>query len=194
VRHVPTPVLHSFAGLALGKLIRDAPAAQRWQLVIPAAFLLAGNAPDLDFIAGMLIGDPFEFHRGASHSLTAAVIFGLGSFLAARLAALRSPGRFSLLMCTAYVTHIVLDMLSPLGDPERGVKVAWPFLSEQMSFPVRILIGVRFDPRAEGFWEGLLYQAHNFLVVASEILIVALIWFGWRLRNGRSANHYFKGG
>jgi membrane-bound metal-dependent hydrolase YbcI (DUF457 family) len=171
--------------------MRDAPAARRWHLVVPATFLLAGNAPDLDFIAGMLIGDPFEFHRGASHSVTAAIIFGLGSFLAARLLAFRSPGRFSLLMSLAYVTHILLDMLSPLGDPERGVKAAWPFLSERMSSPVRIFIGVRFDPRAEGFWEGLVYQPHNFLVVATEILIVSL-WFFWRPLN-RRPDHSFKG-
>lgn len=172
---MPSPVLHSFAGVALLTLTRDAAMRRRTHFPLLAALIFAANAPDLDFVAGILAGAPTRFHRGASHSLLLAVVFGLAAYLVARWSGFRSSRRFGVLMGLAFTTHIVLDMLSPLGDPRRGVQLAWPFLTERFSFPFRIFIGARYDPKAHGLLEGFMFQRHNWYVVVSEVLLVVVI-------------------
>lgn len=184
--NVPSPVLHSFTGFVLDRITCDAPSRHRLHTLVPIALILAANAPDLDFVAGMLVGEPTRFHRGASHSLLLAGLFGLAAFVLAHWSGWWSPRRFGLLMCLAFTSHIFLDMLSPLGDPERGVALAWPLIDERYSFPVRIFLGVRFDPRTDDFLKGLVFQRHNFYVVMSEVVLVSLIWGLAQLARSRS--------
>ena len=187
-QRVPSPLLHSFTGALLTRCVRDVP-SRRVQVVLLAALVFAANAPDLDFVAGVLTDAPTRFHRGASHSLLAAGLFGLGSYLLARWAGYRSSRLFGVLMGLAFTMHIVLDMLSPRGDPYRGVALGWPLLDERFSSPYRLFVGVRFDPRAGGFFGGLLRGDslyHNAYVVASEGVLVAVIWGMSRLRRSRS--------
>ena len=173
--HVPSPVLHSFSAFALLQLSRDATEGRRVPIALLGALIFAANAPDLDFVAGIAAGAPRRFHRGASHSLFAAGIFGLGAFLVAKVAGWRSSRRFGVLMGLAFASHVFLDMLSPLGEPEQGVALAWPVLTERVSFPVRIFSAVRFDRTADSLLEGWL-QVRNFLVVLSELVLVGVIW------------------
>ena len=42
-----------------------------WYLLI----LIAGVAPDFDFLPGILIGDPNRFHHGPTHSILAGILF-----------------------------------------------------------------------------------------------------------------------
>jgi inner membrane protein len=93
--------------------------------------------PDLDVFAFRL-GIPYEApfgHRGASHSLAAAVVIGIAVALMWR------PPRRTLLrtavLCIAVVaTHGLLDMLTDGGE---GVALAWPISDARMFFDWRPL-------------------------------------------------------
>lgn len=47
--------------------------AHRWRHI--ALYLFATNAPDLDFIPGLFLGDPDLYHHGVSHSIGFGVLF-----------------------------------------------------------------------------------------------------------------------
>src|SRR5262249_60229677 len=55
-----------------------------------AGALVMANAPDLDFLPGLLTGAPMAYHRGVTHTLGALVVVSVAAWAVAR--ALRSRG------------------------------------------------------------------------------------------------------
>src|SRR5688500_803129 len=95
-----TPLGHSLAGAAVGLALARGLDARRAAAVGAAVAV----APDLDFIPGLLIGDPGRFHHAASHSIIAAVA------IASMAGAMSVPrARWSFLVFLAYCTHLALD-------------------------------------------------------------------------------------
>lgn len=172
---MPLPVAHSFAGLLIARLGGGAERA-RAPLLLVGGLIVAANAPDFDFVPGILAGDPSRFHHnGISHSLLAAMLFTAAAWLVARWAGARSPNRIGLLMGLAFTSHLVLDMLESWSDERSGVALAWPLVTRHYSFPFPLFFGIRYDPLAGGFIQGLL-QPHNFLALGWEIVVVAGVW------------------
>lgn len=106
--------------------------------VRPATLLLTGFcafAPDLD-VLGFRFGIPYESewgHRGWTHSLAFAAIFG--SLMA--WAFLRHGSDFRKILCwcvLATILHPLLDMMTNGG---RGCALWWPFSVERLFFPFR---------------------------------------------------------
>lgn len=105
-----SPLGHALVGLALaGPLApRTAPRA-RWKWYALTA--LAANAADLDFAAGLVVGDINRYHHGITHSLGAAALFGA---LAALIAGRWWPDRLRVALgaALAYGSHIAVDAFS----------------------------------------------------------------------------------
>ncbi|HUB07262.1 MAG TPA: metal-dependent hydrolase [Myxococcales bacterium] len=112
-------------------------AARRWggdrrrvlaTLALPALSLL----PDVDvlgFARGVPYGSPFG-HRGATHSLAAALLVGLAA------AALARPLRLNPLTTFALVTGVVAShgLLDTMTDGGLGVALLWPFSLRRFFF------------------------------------------------------------
>jgi membrane-bound metal-dependent hydrolase YbcI (DUF457 family) len=116
---MPSPIGHTLAGCAVALTLIPPQLPQAWQAW--AVCLISANLPDLDVIPGLLRGDPRAFHRGPSHSLTAAVIVaGLGAslWMGSPLPWLMRAG----LIFLAYTSHVGLDYFTP----GRGVLLSWP--------------------------------------------------------------------
>jgi hypothetical protein len=149
---VPSPVGHALAGIATG-----------WHLIPrrnrQAAVLLAGIAiaPDLDLLVGT--------HRGASHSVGAAVIAGL-----AALAVTRNP-RWGLAAMLAWGSHLLLDWLSNDTRPPLGIMALWPLTRDYYKASIEI-----FPPVSRRYWEAR-FWIYNLRAVAVEILILGPIAF-----------------
>jgi hypothetical protein len=56
---MPSPVGHSLMGYLIYSATEKSPARPGWGIL--ALYLLAANAPDMDFIPGMLIGEPGRY-------------------------------------------------------------------------------------------------------------------------------------
>ena len=77
---MPLPLLHSVAGYTV---YHTAKKEDDWKLAVSCMAL--ANAADLDFIPGILVGNPDLFHHSFTHSFTAAAAVGLGVALFAKI-------------------------------------------------------------------------------------------------------------
>src|SRR6266540_3200703 len=72
---MPSPIGHSIMGYIIYGSTTKPVAGKRWRRL--GLYLLIANAADLDFLPGLLIGDPNRYHHGISHSLGFAVLIAL---------------------------------------------------------------------------------------------------------------------
>src|SRR5579883_2594427 len=94
------PVGHAAAGYLAYEAVR--PAGRHRAGWLATALLLA-NAPDLDYLPGLLVGHPDAWHRGVTHSLAAALAVAAG--VTALAAARRLPGRLALGAALAWASR-----------------------------------------------------------------------------------------
>lgn len=132
----------------------------------------AGVAPDLDFLPGLIIGDPSRFHHAVTHTIVAAIAAGA----LATLAASADRARWGALIGLSYATHLLLDFLTLDDSPPRGIPLLWPLTSR-----VFLSASPPFD-RVVHSGGGPLFGAHNFAVATREllvllpILVIVAIW------------------
>lgn len=128
---MPTPVAHSLAAVAIcgagGRL------SVRWNWSLPLLVVIA-NIPDIDFLPGIFVGNPTAYHWGPTHSLLAAVLFGiLAGCVVGRITGEYLKG--IVLATAAYGSHIVLDLM--IGGHSHipvGLNLFWPLSNT----PVRL--------------------------------------------------------
>lgn len=167
---MPTILTHAalpmIAGLAAGR--------QRISAPLVLVGMVCAVLPDLDVIGfrlGIAYGAPFG-HRGASHSLTAAVLLGLMAAVISPL--LRSPGLKAFLFVTAAAaSHGLTDMLTNGG---RGVALLWPVSDARLFAPIRPIevsaIGVA-GIRSGSFWPTL---ASEFIWLILPAIFLAILY------------------
>lgn len=132
---MPLPVLHSFAGYSIYKTAKKRESVLNWKWAI--LFIVLANAPDFDFLPGILSGDADRFHRGISHSLGAAVAVGLSiGFLYVVRSNLRTAKKIALWSGFAYFSHALLDLLN---GPVHSIPLFWPLSSAGFSVPIAFI-------------------------------------------------------
>ena len=117
---MPSPVGHILFAFAISGVPKPGNVFTRWW---PVLVLFAAIAPDLDFLPGIVIGDPNRFHHGPTHSITAAVVFTVVIALL-----FRSLAKVQMLIIfVVYAGQVLADTLArDLGAPY-GVPLFWPF-------------------------------------------------------------------
>ena len=149
-----------------------------------AAAILAGVAlaPDLDLLLPIA-------HRGASHSIGAAIIVGVvagalwsSAFVlrsASRDGGLppsrfrrfagtsrRDAARWAAAVSLAWWSHILLDWLSNDTRPPLGLMALWPFTDQYYKAGIEI-----FPPVSRRYWESR-FWLYNLKAAAVELLIL----------------------
>jgi inner membrane protein len=161
---MPTPIGHALAGIAVAG-VAGFPAVPGRHVAI-LAFCAA--APDLDLVLRLV--DGVNHHRGASHSLGAAVLVGALAFFLRRLGC-DLPG--ALPVGAAWASHVLLDFLGLDTSPPEGVMALWPFSNDFRIAPFSIFLDI---PRS--FTVAAI--RHNLVAVAIEIVILTPIaWLSW---------------
>ncbi len=121
---MPSPIGHTLAGCAVALAVMPSQMLQAWEAW--ALCFICANLPDVDFIPGLLTGDPRTFHRGPSHSVMAALVATcLGGALLTWSAVPWQIGAG--LIFLAYGSHVALDCFTP----GRGVLLGWPLSSRR---------------------------------------------------------------
>lgn len=187
---MPTSVAHIIGGYAALEAGTDASARRGIFFLVLVIF--AANLPDLDFLPGVLAGDAGLFHRGASHSLLAALIvaavagWGLGS----RLGGFRRVAGWTFL---AYASHLLLDTLVPdATGATAGIPLLWPLIGGELGLPIpglgvldplRTLTGQEMQ---NGFLRGLLSLSGVRIFLLDAALVTPLIPLAWGVRRFRA--------
>ncbi|MGD8327948.1 MAG: metal-dependent hydrolase [Acidobacteriota bacterium] len=194
---MPLPVAHSLAGVAVYKGLDADGTLFTWPRLLLAVFI--ANAPDLDMIPGILMGEPNRYHHvGFSHS----GLFALAVALAAGLFA-RATGKYwpvagrrlsaaagtALMVALLMLSHLLLDALTGDSRPPIGIPMWWPVSDAPLHlydwFPHVAKLGGTGGPLR---FVGSLLNSHNLYAATWEFLtlapLIALIAW-WRKRHER---------
>jgi inner membrane protein len=177
---MPSPVGHSLAALIIYRTTNRFVGCRSWQLI--SLYVLAANAPDLDFIPGLIVGDLSRFHHGPSHSIGAAVLFGLiTAFFVPK------PLYGFLVAFSLYFSHVVLDYCIQDPSPPQGVPLLWPISSEYYMAPFAFFPRFDYAPRPGESLVSAVLTFHNLAVMLTEFIIfLPLLYCACRQKIGIS--------
>jgi inner membrane protein len=175
---VATPIGHSLAGLAA---LTAAPRHPVRPLLLLAVVM--ANAPDLDFLPGILVGRPTLYHQGISHSLTAAALASFAGGIA--LHHLGLPfGVAARVGLVAYASHLALDLVGPDARLPFGIPLFWPLSDTHFLSPVTLLPGVHHAAHTESDiseWLTGMLVTRNLGAMALEVgLFGPIAWLATR--------------
>jgi membrane-bound metal-dependent hydrolase YbcI (DUF457 family) len=175
---MPSPVAHALAGAALYAALAPGRGPRYdWRPWALAAF--AGMAADLDFLPGLLVGEPSRYHHWATHSVAAMLLFALlVASLGGRI--LGSASRGATLLVAAYGSHLVLDWLTVDRTVPQGIPLLWPFSEAVFLSPVPLFTDLHHGASWQKF-----VNWHNAGAALREALLVGLpvaAFCGFRLR------------
>jgi inner membrane protein len=166
-----TPLGHSLAGFAVYTFV---PSVKRDRLGLALLCIIMANAPDLDFLPGILAGRPALYHQGITHSIGFALLVSLGT-----AAVYRVWGQsFSLIFTTAflaYLSHLVIDFFGPDGRLPYGEPLFWPISDSYFIAPTPVLLGVHHVASTFGStqeWLRGIFTAHNIRAIIFEIVLI----------------------
>jgi membrane-bound metal-dependent hydrolase YbcI (DUF457 family) len=170
---MPSPIGHTLAGCAVAVALIPPGMPHAWEEW--ALCLISANLADVDFIPGLLTGDPRALHRGPSHSLMAALM--VAGLVASLVTCPSMPWltRASLIFL-AYGSHVGLVYLTPGW----GVLFGWPFSRRRhrvshpwfLSLPFgKPLKDIGTTPRS---WHLLRAIGREVLLMSPAVIVLAL--------------------
>ena len=177
-----SPLAHSLIGLALSRTGRVTSRVPPWLWL--ALAIGAANAPDLDFLIGLLTGDINRFHQGVSHSFLAAILFGGALAMAARAWG-ASAIRVGLRGTALYASHLLLDLFSRDNKAPFGQPLFWPVSSSEFTSGLSFFGGVRHGAPGDSLLTFLvhLFSWHNLVIMGLEVTVLApILVFVWYMR------------
>jgi membrane-bound metal-dependent hydrolase YbcI (DUF457 family) len=160
---------HSTAGYLAYEAVRPAGAHRAGLLV--AAVVLA-NAPDVDFLPGIVLGQPGAFHRGVTHTVAAVLVVAALSALVLRA----RPGwwRATLWATAVYTSHLLLDFFTVDRVAPYGARFLWPLSDAYWIAPVTLLPEIVIDPSGRTAFFASLVARHTAAVWAQELGVLVL--------------------
>ena len=179
---MPSPIGHTLAGCAVALVLIPSGMPQAWEAW--ALCLISANLADVDFLPGLLTGNPRALHRGPSHSLMAALIAaGVGASLVT-WSSMPWLTRAALIFL-AYGSHVGLDYFTP----GRGVLLGWPLSRRRHKASRPWFLSVTFEMISHRIWlrggnrHFLRAIGREVLLISPGIGVLALAQgFSWFLR------------
>ena len=163
---MPLPIAHSAFGfgcfLVFGNAF-DREASRGEKVLLAGVCVAAANVPDLDFVPGILIGDPGRFHHGPSHSLTAALVGGLLlSFLLVKMLRGRISSSKIWICCScSLLFHPFLDYFSMDTSEPYGVPLFWPLVETYFISPISLFLDIQRDQSSVRTFADTLFNPNN---------------------------------
>ncbi|MGH6692302.1 MAG: metal-dependent hydrolase, partial [Gammaproteobacteria bacterium] len=146
--------------------------------------IVLANLPDVDFLLGALVGRPRDWHRGATHTLVAALVVGLVAGAVATNVGRRFLPVF-LLAVALYGSHLALDTVMPDRRGEAGVPLLWPFYDGTVYAPVPLPAALRrfldlpIGENTESFVRSLMTPRALLVFVVEGLLSLPLLIVAW---------------
>jgi inner membrane protein len=188
-----SPIACSLAGYAVNNFFVTANKRERLSLILLSIFM--ANAADLDFLPGLLVGNPPLYHRGITHSLVFAFIFSIG--IAGAYSIIRKKPFFAIfsLCFISYLTHLIIDFFAPYDshyEPVHGLLLFWPISGERCISPVPVFLGIYHNasssPTTLRWIESILTLPNLTAIVREIILIMPFVFLGYLYRSRYKRN------
>ncbi len=178
-----SPVAHTLLGFALFNLwpfgSRD---FQIQPGVLYGLVAAASLTPDLDFIPGLLLGNPNRFHQTFSHSLSMAFLLALGFGAILRLRYRGSSWlRWSSLLLILIASHLLLDFFTEDQRPPIGFPLFWPFSEDPQTSPLPI-----FPASVRGFSRPDFWPQNAYVLLVESCVLLPLWYASWKYWNESS--------
>lgn len=171
------PIAHAAAGYLVHRAAHRGPSrgepAKVWRRV--ALFMLIGNLPDFDFLVGFVLGRPGLVHRGVSHSVLAAVAFGLLAGWVARRWRNEPFLPNAVAFGAAYASHLLVDWLTIDTRPPAGGQFLWPFSDAYYSSPIPIFGEIWIDGITRSGFLGTVLAWQTVVALTREAAVVLAI-------------------
>jgi inner membrane protein len=193
---VATPIGHSLAGYAVYG--HSQPSVTRSRVSLIVLCVIMANLPDIDFLPGILAGNPSLYHQGPTHSFAFALLASLAA--AGFLALARLPGSSSssapgissatvfTLVLLSHGSHLLIDFFGADRLPPYGLPLLWPLSDAHFRSPVPLFPGVhhtrvRSDSTLQ--WIDNVLSLRNLGAVGVEILWIGPVVLLGRRRSRR---------
>jgi inner membrane protein len=183
-----TPVGHSLAGYAIYRFLGPSEDGRSARLLVA---VVTANAPDLDFVPGILVGAPATYHQGMSHSLAFAAAAGVigAVMLGAVTGTVARTGFVLSFLC--YSSHLALDLFGPDARPPYGIPLFWPLTDHTFLSPVPLLLGAQHVSRTSastGDWVSAVLTLHNVAALGLEIVVILpCVLLAWRCPRAKAS-------
>lgn len=179
---MPSPIAHLATGYLAYRIGRrhsprlEAEASTSPLLLLTAA--LFSLLPDVDAMAGLLLGDFGRYHNNGTHSLLVGLALSL---IVAALIAWKRQGfaPWFILAASCYGMHVLMDA----ATPGRGVMALWPLSERRFLLPMPLFYGLH--------WSDGWFSLRHLWTALTEILFAAsgvLLWTIWLRRQGRASS------
>jgi len=167
---VASPIAHALAGYLISRVIPCARQHEGWTIAGLCSFLAV--SPDLDFLPGLLQGQPALYHQGISHSLGFAVLVSLlvAFFYGGGRATWSLGGLFFL----AYGSHLIIDVLGPDTRPPYGIPLFWPLSEQHYLAPFQLFRGFHHAEATSdstGAWASNIMDLYNVGTIVIELAV-----------------------
>ena len=174
---------HATAGYLAYEALRPAGPHRPWLLV---GAVLVANAPDLDFLPGLAIGDADAYHRGVTHTLGAAVVAVAAAWLVARWcgggargggpSGAPRPAWWAALAGAAWTSHLLVDWMTVDAVAPAGIQLLWPLSDAWLHAPFDLLGEIIIDPSGRmAFLRSLLTPAALVAWTREVGIVVAVV-------------------
>jgi membrane-bound metal-dependent hydrolase YbcI (DUF457 family) len=157
---------HATAGYLAYEALR--PAGPHRPALLAGAVLMA-NAPDLDFLPGILVGAPAAYHRGVTHTVGALVVVSVAAWAVARILRSRTAWWWGLGAAAAYGSHLLVDWMTVDAVPPSGIRMLWPLTDAWLHAPFNLFGEIIIDPSGRAAFLRSLVTPAALLVWAREL-------------------------
>jgi len=180
---------HTAAGYLAYEIVR--PKGRHRAGLLTAAVALT-NAPDLDFLPGLLVGEPGAYHRGVTHTLGAVVLAALIALVVARRRRHWRPWTVGAWVGAVWASHLLLDLITTDVVAPYGGRFLWPLSKAYFIAPVTLLPEIVIDISGRAAFFTSLVEPHTWVAWASDVgvLVFALVSVAliraWRARGANA--------
>jgi len=176
---MPLPIAHTGIGLAcyLSLPKRDIDQLNdRKNAVLLLLFAFLANLPDLDFLPGIIVGQPNAYHHGPSHSIVLALIAAVAVFsISYRYFHELGKVRYLLALLLVCASHTLLDFFSKDTGHPFGVPLLWPLHEDYFISSTSLFSDVERSSDPGFAFIMSLFNSHNLIAIAGESLFVIMV-------------------
>ena len=178
------PIAHSCCGLAFG-ILRFVPRCNSLRAALHLAWtrrvelfvcILVANAPDIDFLFGILTGSLNRFHQTGTHTLAGISALALGLWLYGKYARKNPPVLAFWFVFLILAGHLVIDVFTADTRRPIGLMLAWPFSERYWHSAVSLFPASAKKNFADIFCLQNLKNIGWEFLIALPLVALALLW------------------